>query len=124
MTLTRAATAAIQGAVTWVDGSVLSSPADTTTLADTGTLTAGNYLISVSVATDSAAAFTVAVRQLDVSLATVHSQIRRVAAGSNDDWLFGNKIPLSASDRIRVLLSNGSGVTGNVQASLFIMECG
>jgi hypothetical protein len=105
---------ALLGDGVWVDGGDLTNPADQTVLVDSGPLPVASYLISVS--GSGSVAFTYTVQHRDATnTATLHAQIRRCSAG-NEDYLFGNKIPVSQNERVRVLLLGP--VVGSVGLSL------
>ncbi len=109
----------LQGASGWEAGSVISSPADATTIVDTGAFAAGKYLFAVVGYTDST--WTYEVRHLNASSGTVAAVRRRPGAG-NDDLLFSNKITLAVNERLRVVSIGAS--TAEVQLSIFWAEVG
>jgi hypothetical protein len=95
----------------WVDGGDVTNPADQTVLVDTGPLPVASYLLSVS--GSGSVAFTYQVQHRDsTNTVTLHAQTRRCAAG-NEDYLFGNKIPVSPNDRVRAVLQGATvGIVG------------
>ena len=102
----------------WTSGSILTNPIATTVLVDTGALSAGRYLFSVSAESDVAWIYDIQHRNA-ANGANVAAQRRRPAAGS-EDFLFPNKITIAENERVRLLLVNG--VTGEVQACIFYVE--
>lgn len=111
----------LQGGSDWISGSVTVNPTDGAVLVDTGPLNAGNYLFATVIVStvDSAADM----QYRDATNATsIDSQRRLIAAGTNDDFLFPNKLTFAVNERLRVV-QNGN-VTGTVQSSIYWLEVG
>ena len=106
----------------WTAGSILANPGDQTVLVDTGQLNAASYLFAVSGSCD--AAWVYDIQYVDVNGSTVLSaQRRRGAANGTDDFLFPNKITLTANQRVRCVLQGAITCTA-LQMSVFSQEVG
>lgn len=99
----------------WFDGSVQSSPAAGTVIADTGTLLAGNYLVAVHGASAADWAYDLQLRNA-ANTANVKVQRRRPLKG-NEDFILPNKIVVAEGERLRVV-TVGAGPS-EVQVSIF-----
>lgn len=102
----------------WFEGDILTNPTNGTVLVDTGPLLKGVYLIAVTGAGSADWVYDLQHRD-SANATTVEGQRRRPAAG-NEDWVFGNKIPVDTNERIRAVLVGN--VTGEIQMSLLIQE--
>jgi hypothetical protein len=106
----------IVGRGRWFPGSILTNPADTTLLADTGALDPGDYLIAVHGATSVDEAFDVQHRD-SANSSNIEAQRRRPLKG-DIDWVVPSRVRLAANERIRCI--QVGNVTGEVQLSIFV----
>lgn len=104
----------------WVNGDILTNPADQTVLVEyqIPTGTQGYYLWGLMAACSGSPIYDVQHRNAANS-ANVHSQRRRPGQG-NDDWNSSNKLYLQNDERVRVILQGA--LVGEIQVSLWIQE--
>jgi hypothetical protein len=115
------ATATTHGPGLWIAGSILTNPADTTVLADSGELIQGNYLVAGAVSASGVAKYRLIVLSQDLGT-TRYSMRRYCPEQANDDFQLGNKIPILSGDHIRLIMDGTVASGGNIQGGLYIME--
>lgn len=102
-----------------VAGSVLTNPADTTVIVDTGQLEEGNYLFGFIMESSVAANVDVQHRNAANSANVDFMRIRISDAGTEYP-LFPSKIKIETNQRIRLVMSGG--ITGEIQANIFYIR--
>jgi hypothetical protein len=110
------------GSGSWTAGSILVNPGDQTVVVDTGALGAASYLFAVSGSCDAAWVYDVQWVDSD-GTSVLNAQRRRGAANATDDFLFPNKLTLTANQRVRCVLQ-GAIVATALQMSIFVQEVG
>ena len=100
----------------WTSGGVTVNPLANDVIVSTGALNAGDYLFQIMLNASVAAMFIIEHRNAADS-STLDSIEVPLGADQYIQPIFGNKIILAQSERVRVIIK--TGVTGNVQGSIF-----
>lgn len=100
----------------WTSGGVTVNPIANDVIVSTGALDAGDYLFQIMLNASVASRFIIEHRNAADS-ATLDSIEVPLGIDQFIQPIFGNKISLAQSERIRVIIK--TGVTGNVQGSIF-----
>lgn len=108
------------GTGNWIDGDVLTNPADATVVADSGSLAGSSYLLGTS--SWASVDFSYDLQVLNAALTVLYSQRRSVQAGMTDDFNLPNKVTIPQGGRVRIVTVGA--ITGDCQSSLFIIEVG
>lgn len=102
-----------------VAGSVLTNPADTTVIVDTGQLDEGNYLFGFIM--ESSVAANVDVQHRNAANGANIDFVRiRISDAGTEYPLFPSKIKIETNQRIRLVMSGG--ITGEIQANIFYIR--
>lgn len=102
-----------------VAGSVLTNPADTTVMVDTGQLEEGNYLFGFIIEASVAANVDIQHRNAANSANIDFIKIRVANAGTEYP-LFPSKVRINTNQRVRLVMSGG--ITGEIQANIFYIR--
>jgi hypothetical protein len=103
-----------------VAGSVLTNPADTTVIIDTGQLEKGNYLLGFIIETSAAGAAVDIQHRNAANSANIDFVRIRIPNVGTEYPLFPSKIKIDTNERIRLTMSGG--ITGEIQANIFYIR--